>query len=138
VAVTGAKKAAMLLSNLDPSTAAELLRSAEPEMLTEIAAEVACLEQDGQDPSINCDEMIQEFSSVLQAKNTAPKGDAFARQMVQIILGEQESQEMLSHVDERVKALDPFRQIRSAAAADIVAALAGESAQTIRCSRRYS
>lgn len=128
--VTAARKAAMLLRNLDPPTAAELLRSAEPEMLTEIAAEVACLEDDGRDMGGAADEPIREFFDVLQAKKTVLKGEAFVRQMLEIILGQAESQEMFSRVEQRVQARDPFRQIRAAEAGAIAEALAGESAQT--------
>lgn len=128
--VTAARKAAMLLANLDPPTAAELLRSAEPELLTEIAAEVACLGDDRQGAGTAADESIREFFDVLQAKKTVLKGEAFARQMLQIILGEAESQEILLQVAQRVQARDPFRQIRSAEAGDIAEALAGESGQT--------
>jgi len=67
---------------------------------------------------------------VLQAKKTALKGEAFVRQILEIILGEAESQEMLSRVEQRVQARYPFRQIRASEAAAIAEVLAGESAQT--------
>ena len=127
MASTGAKKAAMLLRTLDPSTAAELLQSAEPEMLTEIAVEVAFLEQSG-NAGISAEPM-KEFSGLLQGQRTASHGGAFAKQMLQIVLGDEGSQEVLTQVDQRMKKLDPFREIRSADPVAIAAALAGESAQ---------
>jgi len=119
----------MLLRNLDPSTAAELLQSAGPEMLTEIAVEVAALEQSGADTGRASQESVLEFFSLLHGQGSASTGGGFARQMLQIALGEQESQEVISQVDERLKMLDPFREIRSAEADAIAEALAGESAQ---------
>ena len=119
----------MLLRNLDPSTAAELLQSAGLEMLTEIAVEVAALEQSGADTGRASQESVLEFFSLLHGQRSASGGGDFARQMLQIALGEQESQEVISQVDERLKMLDPFREIRSAEADAIAEALAGESAQ---------
>ena len=129
MSTTGARKAAMLLRNLDPSTAAELLQSAGPEMLTEIAVEVAALEQSGVETGRASQESVLEFFSLLHGQRSASTGGGFARQMLQIALGEQESQEVISQVDERLKMLDPFRKIRSAEADAIAEALAGESAQ---------
>jgi flagellar motor switch protein FliG len=129
VATSGARKAAMLLMNLDPSTAAELLESTEPEMLTEIAVEVAFLEQGGSGAGASSQESVQEFFGLLNGQGSASPGGDFARQMLQIVLGDQESQEVLTQVDQRLKVLDPFREIRSADAASIAEALSGESAQ---------
>ena len=119
----------MLLRNLDPSTAAELLQSAGPEMLTDIAVEVASLEQDGADIGGVAREPIRECFGLLQGRRPMLAGEEFAREMLQIVLGEQGSREVLSQVDQRLKMQDPFRQIRSAEADAIAEALAGESAQ---------
>ena len=129
MSTTGARKAAMLLRNLDPSTAAELLQSAGPEMLTEIAVEVASIEQGSAGMGDASQESVLEFFSLLHGQRSRPAGGDFVRQMLQIALGEQESQEVISQVDERLKMLDPFREIRSAEADAIAEALAGESAQ---------
>ena len=125
----GARKAAMLLRNLDPSTAGELLQSAEPEMLTQIAVEVAFLEQNNSDAGQSSQDSIREFFSLLHGQRALPSGEQFAREMLQHVLGEQESQEVLTQVDQRLQAMDPFRQIRTAEAASIAQALSGESAQ---------
>lgn len=126
---TGARKAAMLLRNLDPATAAELLQSAGPEMLTEIAVEVAVLERNGYGADGASQEPVREFYDLLQGRQTAKTGGQFAREMLQIVLGDQGSQEMLSQVDQRLEMMDPFRQIRLAGAGEIAQALSGESAQ---------
>lgn len=123
-----ARKAAMLLRNLDPSTAAELLQSAEPEMLADIAVEVASLENDGQAGSAS-QEPIREFFGLLHGRRALPSGQQFAREMIEHVLGEQDSREVLIQVAQRLQAMDPFRQIRSASADAIAEALSGESAQ---------
>ena len=129
MSTTGARKAAMLLRNLDPSTAAELLQSARPEMLTDIAVEVAFLEQSGAGADSDAQETIMEFFGLLHGQGSMGGGGRFAEQMLHKVLGEQGSQEVLSQVDQRLKVRDPFRQIRSAGAGAIAEALAGESAQ---------
>ena len=125
----GARKAAMLLRNLDPTTAGELLQSAEPEMLTEIAVEVAFLEQGDAGGARASHEPIREFFSLLHGQRALPSGEQFAKEMLQHVLGEQESQEVLTQVDQRLKTMDPFRQIRAAEPEAIAEALSGESAQ---------
>ncbi len=129
MATSGARKAAMLLMNLDPSTAAELLESTGPEMLTEIAVEVAFLDQGQSGTNAVSQEPIREFFGLLNGQGSMSNGGDFAKQMLQIVLGEQESQEVLTKVDQRLKVLDPFREIRSAEATSIAEALSGESAQ---------
>jgi len=129
VSMTGARKAAMLLRNLDPSTAAELLRSAEPEMLTEIAVEVACLDRNGGETGAVSGEPIREFFGLLNGRRPLLAGEDLAREILQNVLGEQGSEEVLSQVDNRLKEMDPFRRIRSSDADAIAEALAGESAQ---------
>jgi len=128
VTKASARKAAMLLRNLDPSTAAELLQSAEPEMLADIAVEVASLENDGQAGSAS-QEPIREFFGLLHGRRALPSGQQFAREMIEHVLGEQDSREVLIQVAQRLQAMDPFRQIRSASADAIAEALSGESAQ---------
>ena len=126
----GARKAAMLLMTLDPPTAGELLRSATPETVTEIAAEVAYLSQAGA-AAVDTSEGAWEFIEFLHNRAVKTSDDNFAKQMVQIALGKEQSQQVLLEIDDRVIAMDPFRKIREAEAKAIASALAGESAQTV-------
>lgn len=127
----GVRKAAMLLMSLDPATAAELLRSASQETVTEIAAEVAYLGQDAASNAAAFNEPVREFFDLLSEQGDKHEEEDFAGQMVRMIFSEQESQEVLSNVSRRVLQRDPFRQIRSAEAAAIAGALSGESPQAM-------
>ena len=114
--------------SLDPPTAAELLRSAGADTLTEVAAELAYLGQSGQVAST---EPIREFFGLLYGKDKAGGEEKFAGEILKIILGEQKSAEVLVQVGERLKVRDPFRDIRSAEVTGISKALAGESPQVV-------
>ncbi len=131
MALSGAQKAAALLMTLDPPTAAELLRSAGPDMLTEVAAELTYLGQSGQANQAASMEPIREFFGLLYGKNKSAGGENLAGEILKIILGEQKSQEVLVQVGERLKVRDPFRDIRSAEVTGIAKTLAGESPQVI-------
>ncbi len=128
MALSGAQKAAVLLTTLDPPTAAELLRSASPDMLTEVAAELAYL---GQSDQAAPTEPIREFFGLLYGKSKSVGKEKFAGEILKIILGEQKSAEVLVQVGERLKVRDPFRDMRSAEVAGIAKALAGESPQVV-------
>lgn len=131
MALSGPKKAAMLLMHLDPSTAAELLRSAEPEFVTAVAAELSYLSQPEQAGKIDFNEPIKEFFRLLYGQNEKPGGDQFVKEILQGVLGERKSQDVIEQVNERVQARDPFRHVRSAEVGDIFQALSGESAQVV-------
>jgi len=128
VALNGTRKAALLLMSLDPAAAGELLKSVRPESVTEIAAELACLGA-ATEPD-DAAEPIQEFFSLLDR----PRGQGledFLEAVLENAMGEQRSREVLQEVQQRVRARDPFRDIRSAAAGDIAKAMAGESPQVV-------
>jgi flagellar motor switch protein FliG len=125
----GARKAAMLLRSLDSATAAELLKSATPEVITEIAAEMAYLDVAGRGAKAALVEPVQEFYSLLTRQGAKKDQGDFLRDMLQSTLGAQRSQEVLGQVEELVFARDPFLPIRTAAVEDIARALEGESAQ---------
>ncbi len=131
MALSGAQKAATLLMNLDPPTAAELLRSAEPDAITEVATELVNLGQADRAGQIDSAESIREFFSLLYNKNNEIGGEKFVGEILKIVLGEQKLQGVLVQVDERLKARDPFRKICSAEVAGIARALAGESPQVV-------
>jgi flagellar motor switch protein FliG len=129
--VRNARKAAVLLMSLDPSTAAELLRSAKQETITEIAAELAYL---GSGPAVKDPALqgsVQEFFGMLykKQKKRSVSPEDFVKEILKTTLGDQAAREALEQVNKKVKARDPFIHIRSAAVPDIAAALAGESPQ---------
>lgn len=128
MALANVKKAAMLLTALDSASAAELLKSAPPDTLTEIAAELAYIHQGGQttaDPRAMA-EPIREFFSLMHRR---PEQGSFLEVVLDNALGRGRSQEVLTRIAPLVEARDPFRPIRAAAIEDLGKALEGESAQ---------
>jgi flagellar motor switch protein FliG len=128
--VSGAKKAAFLLMSMEPSIAAELLKSARPEAITRIAAELACLDGDGQYADDGLAETIQEFDTLLQGRKTQRNG-RFLQQMLEGAVGKEKTRDLMSHMDELVQAKAPFKHICSLAIDEIAEALAGQSAQVV-------
>jgi flagellar motor switch protein FliG len=130
VGSNGIRKAATLLMSLDPATAAELLKSADPETVKQIAAELAYLQAAGSGKAPALADPIKEFSSLLGPGGGRRGGD-FVRRLLEEALGEPQSREIMSQIEDLVKARDPFLSIRSAGAADLSRVLAGESPQAV-------
>lgn len=131
MAISKIRKAALFLMSLDPPTAAELLRSANPEMLAEITAEMSMLDEQGAAPDRDSEETLKEFFLMLFGRETAAKGASFAKAMLQLVLGEDQSQQMFSLVQKRLEARDPFQRIRKAPVPALAEALKGESSQVM-------
>ena len=124
----GRRKAAMLLRTLEPNTAAELLKAAEPGVVTEIAAELAYLDSSGYDPGMD-EEPVREFYTLLSQGRTPEDSRSFHREVVEGAMGPGRSEEVLAQVDRMIQLRDPFRAIRSRPVDRIAGALEGESAQ---------
>jgi flagellar motor switch protein FliG len=125
----GIRKAALLLMALDPSTAAELLRSANPETIKQIAAELAYLQSAGQAPPA-VERSAKEFAVMISGLGQrARREEGFVQRMLADAVGERQSKEMLREVEGILESRDPFRQVRSADVKDIATALSGESGQ---------
>ena len=128
-AAGGIRKAALLLMGLDPATAAELLRSASPEIVTQIAAELAYLQSTEGKSAAATQQSAQEFFGLLGKGGPALGGELFLREMLKNAVGEERSQQVLGQVDGLLQARDPFRAVRSAEVAELAQTLSGESAQ---------
>lgn len=128
MAASGTQKAALLLMSLEPSTAAELLKSAEPAMVTKIAAELASMD-DGDYQSSAGEGPIREFHGLLrQARgDTGPRD--FVKQLLESAVGKQNIARALGDVDHMIQLRDPFRSLRDAPIGKLGAALQGESPQ---------
>lgn len=129
--VNGIRKAATLLMSLDPATAAELLKSASPETIKQIAAELAYLRSAGHGQAPASDDPIKEFTSLLGRGGAGGQGEDFVKRLLEKAIGQQQSQEIMSQVEDLVKVRDPFVSIRSAGAAELGRALEGESPQAV-------
>lgn len=125
MSASGLRKAALLLMGLDPSTAGELLKAAEPEVVTQIAAELAYLQAAGDADRQTALEPVREFYHSLRDRQGA--GQGFLRAMLQDALGADKAREAMDRVADLVEARDPFLAIRSAGPEAIAEALRGES-----------
>ena len=130
MAVTGTHKAALLLMSLEPGTAAQLLKSAEPTTITKIAAELASLE--GQDSgSLVADAPVREFHGLLSRRRGDRGPEAFMRLMLENTLDKRRIDQVLGDVDQMIQLRAPFKAIGEAPVAKLANALRGESAQVV-------
>lgn len=119
------RKAALLLTTLEPPAAAELLKAADPTIAMQIAAELAYLEATGETASRASEAPLREFSAHLQGK----AGGMSVKQMLEGVFGPERSREVLGEVTALLAQRDPFLPVRSADPASIADALRGESPQ---------
>ena len=129
MALNGIRKAAMLLMSLDPGTAAELLKSAGPEVVTRIAVEVAHLQATGHEKTPAPADPVKEFFDLLSKSRTEGRSGDFVKRLLESTIGEQQSQEVMSRIEDELRARDPFLSIRSAGAVELADVLADESPQ---------
>jgi len=125
VTPSGTRKAALLLMSLDAGTAAELLKSVQPESATEIAAELALLEKPHpHEPEALAP--VQEFYGLLRRDDGDRDTQQFVREVLENAMGKQRSEHVLGQVQQILESKDPFRNVRLAEADDIARALAAE------------
>ncbi|MEI7835166.1 MAG: FliG C-terminal domain-containing protein [Planctomycetota bacterium] len=125
MALDGAKRAAMLLLSLDPNSAAQLLKSAEPDTARRIVAELTTLTQGGQKVH---GEAVRDFVKLLRQK---PKQQDPVHRLLEMAVGEQGAPKLLKEAQELAATRDPFAQMRSAEINRVVGALEGESSQVV-------
>jgi len=126
VNAAGARKAALLLRNLDPDTAGELLGAAPPESVKQIATELASLGAAGQ--ADGGSDPAAEFLGLLGGGGRRDL-QSFVRDVVAGAVGREKSKEILGEVDRLVKGRDPFLPIRQADVALLAEALRGQHPQ---------
>ena len=126
MAVSTARKAALLLRRLDPATAGELLGAAPPETVKQIATELATLDATGQ--GAGPEDPAAEFLGLLTG-NARPDSQTFVRDVVAGAVGREKSEEILGEVRRLVKGRDPFLPIRQADVDLLAAALRGQHPQ---------
>lgn len=126
--LTGKQKAAMLLMSLDAVTASELLKGVDPEVIQELAVELAYLYAAGYRNSRETTEVAQQFCNSLNSREIF-QIDAFLSEMLKNTIGEDRAGEIKMQIQDLLHKRDPFIPIRSADSHTIAAILEHEHPQ---------
>jgi flagellar motor switch protein FliG len=118
----------MLLMNLDPGTAAELLKGMSTNAVHDIAVEVAYLEASGYKAEAHGGTVVKEFCETLVKRQEA-KPKSFLGHMLLSAVGKEKANEITAQIQNAVKQRDPFMAIREMSVEQLVLALKGEHPQ---------
>ena len=95
MSAAGIRKAALLLMDLAPATAAELLKFAQPDTITRIVAELTYLQEAG----IRSDSTpVREFCTLVSKKDVRPDAGGLARQILESTLGAEKARTVMAQV----------------------------------------
>lgn len=131
MSTSGIRKAASLLMDLPPATAAELLKSAPPSTIPRIAAEVAYLQKIGVVRGA-ATQTVREFAILIgKSASRKPVQESLAQQILEEALGPAKAQDAMKQVQEMLLARDPFEPLRDLPIASLVKALEGEAPQVV-------
>jgi flagellar motor switch protein FliG len=131
VVLTGKQKAAMLLTSLDAVTAAELLKGVKPEVVQELAVELAYLDASGLRNSRQTVEVASQFCNSL---NTPKKGfhlNKFLNAMLKSTVGGEKAKQIQTEIGNLLQKRDPFISIRSADSKTLASLLGTEHPQAV-------
>ncbi len=129
--LTGKQKAAMLLTSLDAVTAAELLKGVKPEMVQELAVELAYLDASGLRNSRQTIEVASQFCNSL---NTAKNGfhlNKFLDAMLKSTVGGEKAKQIQTEIGNLLQKRDPFISIRSTDSKTLASILGTEHPQAV-------
>jgi flagellar motor switch protein FliG len=118
----------MLLMSLDATTASELLKGVDPDVIQELAVELAYLDAAGYRNSKETTEVAQQFCNSLNSHETF-QIDAFLNEMLKNTIGEDKAGQIKMQIQDLLHKRDPFIAIRSADAYTIGAILEHEHPQ---------
>ncbi|RKY13102.1 MAG: hypothetical protein DRP52_03580 [Planctomycetota bacterium] len=130
--LTGIQKAALLLTTLDASTAADLLKGQPQQVVQKIAFELSELDLKGQTNTEQASEVVQQFFAEL----TRPQsGELHIKQFVNSLLqgsaGKEKAKELQNKMQQAVIQKDPFVIISDASPIHLASVLQNESPQAI-------
>ena len=111
MALTGKQKAAMLLMSLDAGTAAELLKGVNPELVEELAVELAYLDAAGYRSGKQSTQIARQFCNSLQA-NEGFHLKSFLKEMLKNTVGDEKAEHIQTQVQNLLQIRDPFTRIR--------------------------
>lgn len=111
MALTGRQKAAMLLMSLDAVTAAELLKGINPELIQELAVELAYLDATGYQSGKQSTQITRQFCNSLQADQELNfKG--YLEQMMKSNTGNEKAGQNHTRKNDIRQESDPFAPVR--------------------------
>jgi flagellar motor switch protein FliG len=130
VAFTGKQKAALLLTCLDATTAAELLKGVDPKTVQELAVELTYLDAAGERTPRQAADVARQFCKSLQT-DTAFSFRGFLKEMLRNTVGEDQARRIQQEIQDLLMRRDPFMSIRSADSESLMTAIEGEHPQAI-------
>ena len=129
---SGKHKAALLLTNLDPVTAAELLKGQPQEVVQELAMELSHIDASGEAGKEVAVTTAKEFCTTLQRSTV---GNLHIKSFIDTVLkgaaGKEKAAEFKAQMQKAIYDKDPFIAIGSASASQIAASLENEPPQAI-------
>jgi len=128
--LTRKQKAAMLLMSLDTATTSELLRDVKPEIVRELAIELAYLDAAGYATTQQSLEYVKEFCSGLRVKEGF-KIKNFLGEMLKNAVGSDKAEQIQGQIKGLLQQRDPFIPVRQADAQTIAAVLKDEHPQAV-------
>lgn len=129
MALTGKQKAAMLLMSLDAVTATELLKGVNPDLVQELAVELAYLDAAGYRSSKQSTQIARQFCNSLQPdEGFELKG--FLNEMLTATVGNEKAEQIQAQIHDLMHESDPFARIRFLDSQKIASVLEKESPRT--------
>lgn len=130
--VSGKRKAAMLLSCLDASTAESILRGQPQEIIQEVALELSHLDVSLRNDPGEAVNIAKEFCADLQKSGSSGLHiKSFVDDILQGSAGKERAAEMRAEMQKALLEKDPFMAIASANPSQIATALEGEPPQAV-------
>lgn len=129
MALTGKQKAAMLLMSLDAVTATELLKGVNPDLVQELALELAYLDAAGYRSSKQSTQIARQFCNSLQPDEGFQLKN-FLNEMLTGTVGNEKAEQIQAQIHDLVHESDPFARIRFLGSRTIASVLEKESPRT--------
>ena len=111
MALTGKQKAAMLLMSLDAVTATELLKGVNPELVQELAVELAYLDAAGYRSGKQSTQVTRQFCNSLQPDEGFHL-KSFLKEMLTSTVGNEKAEQIQTQIQDLAQERDPFTRIR--------------------------
>ncbi len=130
MALTGKQKAALLLTSLDPATAAEMLKGVDAKVVQELAVECSYLDAAGHRNAKQTAEIARQFCRSLQDRSGF-QFKSFLREMLRNTLGDDKAKQIQRDIQDLLQKRDPFMTVRATSTETLAAVLETEHPQAV-------